>query len=80
MDDYIEIIDDQGNESTYELVSTFNLEGYPSNYVLYKELDNSKYYIGKYDGSSMSFLDTNLSLEEIALAKSLFNKEERDTN
>ena len=75
MDDYIEIIDDDGNEVTYELVSTFRLEGYSDNYVVYKNVDSSKYYLAKYDESSRSLLDTNLSEEEINLAKGLFAKE-----
>ena len=72
MNDYIEIIDDDGNEESYELISTFRLEGYPSNYILYKEMEGSKYYVAKYSGEDISSLDTNLSDEEIALAKSLF--------
>lgn len=74
--DYIEILDDNGNEYTYELVSTFNIAGYSYNYVLYKELDSDKYYLARYTGTSMSFLDTNLSLEEIRLAKELFEGNE----
>ena len=77
MDDYIEIIDDDGNEATYELVSTFKLDGYSKNYVVYKSVDSDKYYLAKYDESSMSLLDTNLSDEEINLVKALF-AEERD--
>ena len=74
MNDYIEIIDEDGKETTYEVVSTFKLEGYSSNYILYKEIDNSHLYIAKYNGTSMSDLDTNLSEEELALARGLFEE------
>lgn len=74
MNNYIEIIDDQGNESTYEIVTTFKIDGYSSNYVVYKD-GSDTYFYGKYDGSSMSFLDTNLSQEEIALCQEEFAKE-----
>ena len=59
MNDYIEIIDDDGNEESFELISTFRLDGYPNNYILYKELDGSKYYVAKYTGDTVSNLDTN---------------------
>lgn len=76
MNDYIEIIDQDGNETTYEVVSTFNLEGYSSNYVIYKEMEEDHLYIAKYNGTSMSDLDTNLSSEELALCKAIFDEEE----
>lgn len=74
MNDYIEIIDQDGKETTFEVVSTFNLEGYSCNYILYKELDNSKIYIAKYNGTSMSDLDTELSQEELELARGIFEE------
>lgn len=77
MGDYIEIIDDEGREETYELVSTFRLEGYSSNYVVYKNIDNDKYYIGKYNGLNISDLDTNLTREEIDLVKGIFEGESK---
>ena len=65
MEDYIEIIDEDGREETYELVSTFNIEGYSGNYVVYKSLDTDKLYLAKYNGMNISELDTNLNKEEI---------------
>ncbi|MDO4996648.1 MAG: hypothetical protein Q4E69_05665 [Bacilli bacterium] len=75
MKDYIEIIDDEGNEETFELVSTFNIEGYSSNYVIYKNIDTDKLYLAKYNGMNISDLDTDLSDEERALAIKLFEGE-----
>ena len=75
MEDYIEIIDDEGNEETFELVSTFNIEGYSSNYVIYKNVDTDKLYLAKYNGMNISDLDTDLSDEERALAIKLFEGE-----
>ena len=75
MKDYIEIIDDEENEETFELVSTFNIEGYSSNYVVYKNIDTNKLYIAKYNGMNISDLDTDLSDEEKALAMKIFEGE-----
>lgn len=75
MRDYIEIIDDEGREETFELVSTFNIEGYSSNYVVYKNVDTDKLYLAKYDGMDISLLDTDLSDEEKALAMKIFEGE-----
>ena len=75
MKDYIEIIDDEGHEETFELVSTFNIEGYSSNYVIYKNVDTDKLYLAKYNGMNISDLDTDLSDEERALAIKIFEGE-----
>ena len=75
MRDYIEIIDDECREETFELVSTFNIEGYSSNYVIYKNVYTDKLYLAKYDGMDISFLDTDLSDEEKALAMKIFEWE-----
>lgn len=75
MRDYIEIIDDEGREETFELVSTFNIEGYSSNYVVYQNVDTDKLYLAKYDGMDISLLDTDLSDEEKALAMKIFEGE-----
>lgn len=75
MEDYIEIIDEDGREETYELVSTFNIEGYSGNYVVYKSLDTDKLYLAKYNGMNISELDTNLNKEEIELALKIFEGE-----
>lgn len=75
MRDYIEIIDDEGNEETFELVSTFNIEGYSSNYIVYKNVDTDKLYLAKYSGMNISELDTDLSDEEKALAMKIFEGE-----
>ena len=75
MEDYIEIIDEDGREETYELVSTFNIEGYSGNYVVYKSLDTDKLYLAKYNGMNISELDTNLNKEEIELPLKIFEGE-----
>ena len=75
MNDYIQIIDENGKEETYELVSTFNIEGYSGNYVVYKSLDTDKLYTAKYNGMTISELDTDLSKEEIDLVLKIFEGE-----
>ena len=72
MKDYIKIYDQNNNERTVEIVTTFKLEQYNSNYIIYKELDNSHYYIAKYNGEDIVDLDTDLSKEEISLVEKIF--------
>lgn len=72
MKDYIEIIDQFNNKRMVEVVTTFKLEPYNSNYIIYKELDNSKNYVAKYNDEEIADLDTNLSKEEISLIEKIF--------
>lgn len=75
MKDYIDVTDNIGNKLKMEVISIFKLENYPFNYIVYKELDNSHYYAGKYTGDSIVDLDTNLSNEELELINDLFEGE-----
>ncbi len=74
MKDYIEIINKDNSKTKMEVVSIFKLDDYSSDYIIYKELDNSHYYIAKYKGNNIVNLDTNLSVKEIELAKLLLNE------
>lgn len=71
MKDYIDVYNDNGNKEQMEVVCTFNLEGYDYNYIIYKTLDSSHYYIGKYKGDSIVNLETNLSEKEFTLAEKI---------
>ena len=46
--DYIYITDESNNKIKMELVTTFELKNRPFKYIIYKELDNSHYYLAKY--------------------------------
>lgn len=71
MKDYIEIENIDGTKEKMEIVSTFKLEGYEYNYIIYKTLDNTHYYIAKYKGENKVDLNTDLSEEELKLANIL---------
>lgn len=68
MKDYIDVINDSGNTIKMEVVTIFKLNSYDFNYIIYKEIDDSHYYIGKYKGNDIVNLDTNLSSKELELA------------
>ena len=72
MKDYIEITDQFNNKRTVEVVTTFKLKQYNSNYIIYKELDIDSYFIAKYQGEDVVDLDTNLTQEELSLIKKIF--------
>ena len=71
--DYINITDDKGNLLKMEVVSTFELEGYPSHYIIYKELDGFHYYLAKYR-DNVEDLDTNISDSEYQLCNTIFKE------
>lgn len=71
--DYIYITDENMNEKKMEVVSTFELEGYDSKYIIYNELDKSHYYLAKYK-DDIDSLDTNLSDKEIKLCNTIFEE------
>lgn len=71
MKDYIDVYDDNGNKEQMEVICTFNLEGYDYTYIIYKTLDSSHYYIGKYKGENLVDIDTNLSEKEYNLAEKI---------
>ena len=74
MKNYIDIYDEVGNKKQMEIVSTFNLKGFSSNYIIYSEIDKSHFYIAKYEGNNMSDIDTNLSNEELVLCNKVFKE------
>ena len=69
--DYVYIYDDHNNKRKMEVVSTFSVEEYPFKYIIYKELDDSKYYLAKYRENSKD-LDTNLTDNEIRVCSYIF--------
>ena len=74
MKDYIEIINKDNSKTKMEIVSIFKLDNYSSDYIIYKELDGSHYYIAKYQGDNIVDLDTDFSVKEMELAKILLNE------
>ena len=71
--DYIYVTDENNNEKQMEVVSTFKLDGYNFNYIIYCELDKSHFYIAKYR-DNIDDLDTNLSDKEINLCNIIFEE------
>ena len=72
MKDYIVVYDKNNKKTKMEVVTIFKIDKYEFNYIIYKELDNSKYYIAKYKGENIVDLDNNLSEEEMKFANSVF--------
>ena len=70
--DYIEITNDKNKTRKVEVVALFDLEGWKSHYIIYKELDNSHYYLAKYQGEEIINLDTNITKEEYDRANAIF--------
>ena len=57
-----------------EVVTTFKLDEYDFNYIIYRELDMSHYYIAKYKGDNIVNLNTDLSNNELLLANKVFKE------
>lgn len=68
--DYLDITLDDGNVSRMEVVTTFKLEKYKYNYIIYCEIDRSHYYIARYGDNGE--LDTDLDDDELRLCKAVF--------
>jgi len=69
---YFNIVMDDGNKKKMEIVSIFNIENYEFNYIIYRELDKSHYFVAKYIGDEIVNLSTDLSDEEYKFAKKIF--------
>ena len=74
MKDIIEVFDENSNKKQMEVVTTFTLEEFDYNYIIYRELDGSHYYVAKYKGENMVDLNTNLSKEELILCNKVFKE------
>lgn len=72
MKDYIYVYDENNSKIKMEVVTIFNIDKYDFNYIIYKEIDNSKYYIAKYKGENIVDLNNNLSEDEMKFANSIF--------
>ncbi len=74
MKDIIEVFDENNNKKEMEVVTTFTLEEFDYNYIIYRELDKSHYYIAKYKGENFVNLNTDLSNEELILCNKVFKE------
>lgn len=70
--DYITITKTNGTKEVMEVVTIFNRTDSDYNYIIYKTLDNSKYFTGKYKGENIVNIDTDLDEEEMEYAKGVF--------
>ena len=73
MKNYIDIIDEENNKKKMEIVTTFNLDGYSDNYIIYSELDKSHFYVAKYKDNKND-LDTDLSNKELMLCNKVLKE------
>jgi hypothetical protein len=71
--DYIYITDESNNKIKMELVTTFELKNRPFKYIIYKELDNSRYYLAKYK-DNIEELNTDFSEKEYELCNEIFKE------
>ena len=71
--DYIYITDESNNKIKMELVTTFELKNRPFKYIIYKELDNSHYYLAKYK-DNIEELNTDFSKKEYELCNEIFKE------
>ena len=74
MKDLIEIKNKDNKLETKELVATYTLNNL-YNYLIYKDLNADNFYVARYEGEDVVDLITNLSEEEINLAKILIEGE-----
>lgn len=74
MNDYIEIFDENNISKKMEVVCTYKLSKYNSNYIIYCELDKSHYYIAKYKNNDISDLDTNLNDDEFNIGNEILKE------
>ena len=78
MKDYIDIYDENDNKRQMEVVTTFKLDEFDFNYIIYRELDKSHYYIAKYKGNTIVNLNTDLSNKELILCNKIFKEVLKD--
>ena len=74
MKDLIEVYDENNNKEEMEVVTTFKLDEYDYNYIIYRTLDQKHYYVAKYKGENIVDLNTDLSNEELILCNKVFKE------
>lgn len=63
--DFITVMKADGSSEKMKVVATFKLEDSAKNCIIYKSLNDQKYYAASYDASSdISKFDTNFSEKE----------------
>ena len=71
--DYIFITKDDNTIEKMEAVTIFNISNSEYNYIIYKSLENNNYYVGKYMGTDICNLDTDLTDKEMKYANGVFD-------
>jgi len=69
---YIGITNNDGTTTKMEIVTTFKLDKFNDNYIIYTDIERKHYYIAKYllDGK----LDTNISNQELKYANAILKE------
>lgn len=69
--DFIYIYDEFGNKRKMEIVSIFNIEDSEYSYFIYKESNNSRFYLAKYK-DSFDDVSTDISDREYKICNTIF--------
>lgn len=69
--DYIYVYDEFNNKKKMEIVGIFNIDDFDYNYFIYKESDNSRFYLAKYKDDFNDF-STEISDKEFSICNTIF--------
>lgn len=69
--DIIYIKKDNGEIARFEGVTIFDLDDSDYNYIIYRNLEKTDYYIAKYKGEEIVNLDTDLTEEELRIGEKI---------
>lgn len=70
--DYIYITKEDNTTEKMEVVTIFNISNSDYNYIIYKSINNTDYYVGKYVGNDICNLETDLTDIEMNYANGVF--------
>lgn len=62
--DYITIIKSDGSSEQMEVIATFKLEETSKSCIIYKNINNGKYYAAAYDESDSDYSNLNMNFSE----------------
>ncbi len=70
--DYIYITKEDNTTEKMEVVTIFNISNSDYNYIIYKSINNTDYYVGKYVGNDICNLETDFTDSEMNYANGVF--------
>lgn len=69
--DIIYIKKDNGELAIFEGVTLFKIDNSDYNYIIYRNIEQTDYYIAKYKGEKIVDLDTELTEKEIKIGEKI---------